>query len=92
MASIRVKNRKKDGSRLFVYTGNLADALASAEKELNKKIGSEEYKFLEMQRDRSVAAFDKYSKRIDDLQGFISLVRKDVESKRKSEGSDNEDE
>ena len=57
--------RTKNGI-VYSFTGELQDALEAAQKELDKKVQSQERVFLQWQFDKAKKARDNYEKRISD--------------------------
>ena len=89
MAGMRAK-KKKGGGVTYTYTGDLAECIKKAEKELSDKKGSQQQLFLKWQYENAKKAFDTFNKRVDDLEGFIRLGKQELK-RREEAGSDGTD-
>lgn len=81
MAGMRAKHQKS-GEVTYIFSGDLAESIQKAQKELRQKEESEERNFLKWQYEKAKKAYENYERRIDDLQGFIGLGTKELERRR----------
>lgn len=84
MAGMRAK-KTKNGTT-FTFSGDLKDAIITAEKELSEKTNSQRRVFLKWQRDNAVKAYENYEKRIADLKGFIPLAKEELKKREEAAG------
>lgn len=85
MAGMRAKHQKS-GKVTYTFSGDLAESIQKARKELRQKEESEERNFLKWQHEKAKKAYETYERRIDDLQRFIrvgteELERREIEKK-----------
>ena len=83
MAGIKAK-KSKGGGTTFTFSGELSDAIETAERELREKENSQKRVFLKWQRDNAVKAYENYEKRIDDLRDFIPLAKKELKKRQEA--------
>lgn len=81
MAGMRAKHQKS-GKVTYTFSGDLAESIRKARKELRQKEESEERNFLKWQYEKAKKAYETYERRIDDLQGFIRLGTEELERRR----------
>lgn len=81
MAGMRAKHQKS-GKVTYTFSGDLADSIQKARKELRQKEDSEERSFLKWQHERAKKAYETYERRIDDLKGFIRLGTEELERRK----------
>lgn len=81
MAGMRAKHQKS-GKVIYTFSGDLAESIQKARKELRQKEESEERNFLKWQYEKAKKAYETYELRIDDLQGFIRLGTEELERRR----------
>lgn len=81
MAGMRAKHQKS-GKVTYTFSGDLAESIQKARKELRQKEESEERNFLKWQYEKAKKAYETYERRIDDLQGFIRLGTEELERRR----------
>lgn len=86
MAGMRA-SKKKGGGVTYTYTGDLAECIEKAEKELKEKKGSQQQLFLLWQYQNAKKAHDNFNKRIADLEGFIRLGKEELK-RREESGAD----
>ena len=70
--------KKTKNGTTYIYKGELRDCLEKAQKELETKQESSELLFLIWQHDRAKKELDRYNKRINDLESFISCAKKEL--------------
>lgn len=83
MAGMRTK-KSKSGGTTFTFSGELSDAIKTAEKELYEKTTSNKRIFLKWQRDNAVKAYENYEKRIKDLRDFIPLAKEELKKRQEA--------
>nr|DAY50243.1 MAG TPA: hypothetical protein [Caudoviricetes sp.] len=91
MAGMRAKHQKS-GEVTYTFSGDLAESIQKARKELRQKEESEERNFLKWQYEKAKKAYETYERRIDDLQGFIRLGTEELERReieKKEEHNEN---
>ncbi|MDO5564940.1 MAG: hypothetical protein Q4F88_06910 [Eubacteriales bacterium] len=81
MAGMRKKVSK--GHTVYSYTGDLAEVLKKAEKELNVKMAADEYSHLKWQADKATKALKRYQDRIIDLKDFIRIATYKLNEEKK---------
>lgn len=81
MAGMRAKHQK-GGKVTYTFTGDLAECIEKAEKELHEKRGSQQRVFLKWQRDNAVKAYETYERRIEDLKDFVELGKKELKERQ----------
>lgn len=81
MAGMRAKHQKS-GNVTYTFSGDLAESIQKARKELRQKEESEERNFLKWQYEKAKKAYETYERRIDDLKGFIRLGTEELERRR----------
>lgn len=89
MAGMRAK-KSKNGGTTFTFSGELSDAIETAEKELYEKTTSNKRIFLKWQRDNAVKAYENYEKRIKDLRNFIPLAKEELKKQQEAAGQKEE--
>lgn len=81
MAGMRAKHQKS-GKVTYTFSGDLAESIQKARKELRQKEDSEERSFLKWQYEKAKKTYENYERRIEDLKGFIRLGTEELERKR----------
>lgn len=89
MAGFTAKHKKNRVS--YTYSGDLRECIAKAEKELETKQGSQESMFLLWQYQKAKKALDTYNRRLEDLKGFISTAKAEVERKEQEAAGNEKD-